>query len=49
MNGVTWNPFRPTDDPPLLCINKIFKHTGWKPRHALEQTLKDVLDDAAKP
>lgn len=38
---------RPADNPVIIGSNKKIHHeTGWKPEIPLEQSLKDVLDDA---
>ncbi len=34
--------FRPTDTPAVLNVEKILRHTGWKPEIPLEQTLRDI-------
>jgi len=39
--------FRPTDQPSLLSMEKIFAHTGWAPSIPLEQSLADVFDAIA--
>ncbi len=39
--------FRPTDEPPLLSIEKIRAHTGWQPEIPLERTLRDIYAEAA--
>ncbi|MGA0332549.1 MAG: GDP-mannose 4,6-dehydratase [Kiritimatiellia bacterium] len=37
--------FRPTDATPLLSTEKIRSQCGWKPEIALEQSLRDILDE----
>lgn len=39
--------YRPTDQPPQLCIDKIKDHTAWTPGIPLQQTLEDIYDDLA--
>ena len=38
--------FRPTDTQPRLSTHRITSETGWKPSIPLEQTLRDLLDEA---
>ncbi len=38
--------FRPTDASPLLSTEKIAAQCGWKPEIPIEQSLRDILEDA---
>ena len=40
--------FRPEDHRPMLDIDRIKADTGWGPSFSLEQTLRDVFDDAVR-
>jgi GDP-4-dehydro-6-deoxy-D-mannose reductase len=40
--------YRPTDAPPLLCIEKIKAHTGWEPAIPLQETLRGIYQALAK-
>jgi GDP-4-dehydro-6-deoxy-D-mannose reductase len=40
--------YRPTDAPPLLCIEKINVHTGWEPVIPLQETLRGIYQALAK-
>jgi GDP-4-dehydro-6-deoxy-D-mannose reductase len=41
--------YRPTDAPPLLCIEKIKQQVGWTPEIPLRQTLGEIYREMAAP
>jgi GDP-4-dehydro-6-deoxy-D-mannose reductase len=41
--------YRPRDDPPMLSVEKIREHTGWRPEIPLRATLEDIYATVTSP